>query len=226
MSAERPCRFAGLAMLLVLAACGSTEPSKPNGLTILTGGGGTDSIDAALPVALRVEVRDPAGGLRSGAKVVFRGNPLDATLHSYDVLVSAVDFIRWVPSAEATTDANGRAEVRVRLGLRAGSTTLNLTVPDLRLSQTVTYTVTPGSAARIRLTPGDSTVAVGGSYQVDAVVTDRGGNARQDPVTLAATGPELGVAGMQITGRQAGRGAFIARAGSVTSSFCRRLAPT
>jgi hypothetical protein len=95
--------------------------------------------------------------------------------------------------AGAVTDARGRAAVRVRLGTRAGDAWVAVLVPLFNLQDTAHYTVLPGAATRVQLSPRDTTLALGASFTYRGSTADRAGNPRPDPVTFEGSGAALTV---------------------------------
>src|SRR6185437_12820707 len=128
----------------------------------------TDTIDAQPLQALVVEVRDTSGKLVSGATVRFVAEPSADTTPPNNVAVSMCPLsqpacARTPPTGliqppapvglsviSDTTDAQGRASVAVKLGHVAGRAVIRLTVPELALEDSATYTVLPGAASYVR----------------------------------------------------------------------------
>jgi Tol biopolymer transport system component len=90
---------------------------------------------------------------------------------------------------------------------------LIVSVPELGYVDTLVYTVMPGTATSVRVTPADTAVYTGASFTLRARVLDWAGNERDDPATLTvASGPvSLNAASGGITATAIGRAAIIAR---------------
>ena len=214
-------------LLLVagLLACGggaesATGPSA-TGIQIVAGSPVIDTVRARPLQALVVEVR--VGGQPLGGLVVrFEAMPSPDTSRRFEEAISVSkialnSFGRFVPD---TTNASGRSSALVQLGTIAGEARVLVSIPELGLADTATFTVQPGNAARIVSAPKDTVLLAGSSYNVGAQVTDRYGNKRTDPVTFTR-GPNsaaVDAAGRVTVGSAIGRGAVAMAAGSVTDS--------
>jgi hypothetical protein len=210
-------------ILLGIASCGA-EPTRPDpaepGLRILQGAGIADTADAFLSALLEVEVRDDRGGLVSGATVHFSAVRAshDAAPGAPTVVVAASPAAEYRSLVVTTTDAHGRASVRVRLGQAAGPGGVAITVAPLALSDTAHFTVLPGALARVLTSPADSAVLVGNAYVLRSAAADRHGNPRSDPVVHVVGSPNLAVSGGAVRGITLGRGYVLARSGSVADT--------
>jgi hypothetical protein len=89
--------------------------------------------------------------------------------------------------AGATTDGNGRATSLVRFGTRAGAGFIVVSAPLYNLVDTACYTVQPGAAVRVTLSPRDTAVVRGTTFRYRGSTVDRAGNARTDPATYEST---------------------------------------
>jgi hypothetical protein len=238
--------FALAALVIFFTGCGdrATEPPPPPppppeppagtpGLTIVAGAGVTDTVDAEPVQALVVEVRDTRGKIASGAVVRFQSRPpSDPTRQSEGaVFVCALTAVTCFgsPFVADTTDLAGRASAVIRLGTVPGKAVVLVTVPDLGLADSATFTVTVGAAARIIVSPQDTTIDIGSTVTVQAVAADRRGNARSEaPALSTASGSAVTVdaASNVVTGRDMGTQAVYARLGQVTDSAVMRVRPT
>ena len=154
-----------------------------------------------------VEVRDTSGKLVSGATVRFVAEPSADTTPPNNVAVSMCPLsqpacARTPPTGliqppapvglsviSNTTDGQGRASVAVKLGHVAGRAVIRLTVPDLALEDSATYTVLPGAASYVRALCADTALAIGATATLRGRVVDRYGNSRSEvPVVTASTG--------------------------------------
>jgi len=205
-------------LALLVAACGGggDGPTVPGhtttnrnapGVHAILGADITDTIDAQPLQALVVEVRDTSGKLVSGATVRFVAEPSADTTPPNNVAVSMCPLsqpacARTPPTGliqppapvglsviSNTTDGQGRASVAVKLGHVAGRAVIRLTVPDLALEDSATYTVLPGAASYVRALCADTALAIGATATLRGRVVDRYGNSRSEvPVVTASTG--------------------------------------
>src|SRR5204862_1409284 len=111
--------------VVAAASCGDngTEPPiGPPGLTIVSGAGANDTIDARLVQALVVEVHTPAG--RGVPNAVVRFTSLSARRPdgwtTPGVLVGRLTDATLTSLVVDTTGANSRAPAVVHIGLAAG----------------------------------------------------------------------------------------------------------
>jgi hypothetical protein len=214
-----------------LAACGGgggDVPTTPafSGMRIAAGESVSDTVLAKPVQALVVELLEN-GKPRPGLVVRFEGIPAQAAAPGTPggaapgVLVSGVASNDFAGFVSDTTDQNGRASALVQLGMRAGTTGVQVTCPELGLSDTAQYTVLPGNASKVIAGVRDTVVRVGGSFAVGAYIIDRFGNPRsQDNVTYEAS-DGLGTvdgAGTVRAGQAVGRSTIFARANGIQDS--------
>ncbi|MDQ6633639.1 MAG: Ig-like domain-containing protein [Gemmatimonadota bacterium] len=182
-----------LAAALLAACSGSTEPvPRAPSLKFVAGANVTDTIQSILPQALLVEVHDSTGAIAPPGTVVRFESLIDQSRPSW-AYVEPLTSTFFGTFASAPTGQDGRAAVIVQLGYRAGPVRIVVSVPILGLVDTAHFTVTPGAAAQVHITPIDTTLATGKSYTLTGGVTDRFGNTRSDPVTWSASGPGITV---------------------------------
>ena len=174
------------ALLLAVLTCG--EPAAPpQPLTIAGGTGATDTVDAPLAQPLIVDVRTSQGLPARGALVLFRALTVASIpLSQYTVRLGPIGGPREFVSLYDTVGADARAEVLVALGPVAGPGAVEITVPELGLTDTATYTIRPGNAVRIVTEPADTVVSVSHAFSLRTSVLDRHDNLRSDAVTYLA----------------------------------------
>jgi hypothetical protein len=152
----------------------------PPRMTVLSGGGQTDTVDAVLRDSLVVELRDAVTGLPVvGAPVTFSRTPPPPGGFSgtYGRVAPAGPGARELLFLTDTTDARGRAAVAVKLvGPDPGAGYLQIRVPYTLRPDSVSFTVLPGRPAGVRVAPRDSGTIVGGTLQLRAQAVDRRGN--------------------------------------------------
>ena len=174
-----------------LAACHDSPTGTHPGSSLRFSGaaGVSDTIEAIIPQALLVEVRDTTGALAPAGTVVrFTAVPTPGRFGASEAIVEALTSTFFSDFASGLTDAAGKAGVLVRLGTKAGTARLVVTVPTLGLEDTARFTVTPGNAVQVLVSPADTAIYVGKSFTLRGGVADRVGNARTDPVTWSSTG--------------------------------------
>lgn len=217
---RKPLRGLGIFLALcgTLACQDGTGPGDPPGIHVVEGGSAADTVLATLVQALVVEVRDEQGKVVPGAVVRFSSVMGDAHPHVPTVWVGPITSTQFSTLVVDSTDARGRAAVLVRLGRLAGMGGVVVTVPVLGLEATVPYTIRPGSAARVVVTPADTAVYAGAEYAIGATATDRFGNPREDAVTFTTSGPAATVSGGTVRAAAVGRGMIVAQVGSRTDT--------
>jgi hypothetical protein len=139
-----------------------------------------------LDQTLLVEVRSEMGVPVRGAQVLF--DPVERAGQP-DVYIAPAAAPN-VPTSyrtllDDTTNAQGRVAVRVRLGVHAGVAKLRLSALQLGFQDTARFTILPGKPAQVVVTPGDTAVYTGATFQASATVLDTWGNLRTDQATFA-----------------------------------------
>ena len=118
-----------------------------------------------------------------------------------------------------TTDANGRATIRVRLGRYAGPAGLSVAAPTLALHDTIRVAISRGKVVRLTITPKDTALFVGQSYQIRALGIDAYDNAGDTTATFAGSVGSVTVnASGRVTGQSIGRGAIAYRLANESDS--------
>lgn len=199
------------AICAVLAGCGGDGPTEgvprgEPGLRVVAGGQVQDTVSFVSPQAIVVRVHGVDGKPASGMLVRFKAVRIRGW-HGTEVpsaWVGPLATNSWSETSEDTTNARGEVSVRLSLGPVAGAASVIASAPALGYADTARFTVEPGAAAKLIAEPRDTAVYAGGAYTLRMRVTDRLGNPRQDPVTLA---PARGVSveGTQIRGNDVGR---------------------
>ena len=185
-------RTSVLCSALLIACSDSSGPGSLEGarLAIIAGANVTDTVTTIPTQGLVVRLRRPDGSADAGVEVRFEA-PTQSRM-----LVSGVSQTAFGTLATATTDAAGRATVRVQLGSRAGDGWIGVNVPLYALTDTARYTVLPGAAVRVLLSPRDTALSPGGSFTYRGSTVDRFNNARNDAATFeVATGTSVRVTG-------------------------------
>lgn len=193
--------------------------SRDPGIQVVQGGPRADTIAARLTPDLTIEVNDESGDAVTGRVVRFQSVPMPSphfpglpgyAEHRLAFFWGANQFGSFVAD---TTDARGRASARIGFGATAGFAPVIVSVPELGYVDTLVYTITPGSADDVSVTPGDTAVYAGTTYTLRGHVVDWADNVRDDPVTFnVAYGPVTLNAGTgAVTATTVGRAAIVAR---------------
>lgn len=228
-----------LAALAALLGCGGggDGPTTPPGgssqpaLQILAGAGTTDTIEAVPRQALVIRVVGANGKPLAGRIVNFASTPISVppgtTLPSWiPPTTTAVATVEgWSAIGSGITDAEGRVGALVRMGAVAGPAAIVVSVPELGLTTTATYTVTPGAAHALTASPQDTAVYVGATVALKAAMRDRAGNARGDAVTYELTGDRATLSGSTLSATAIGRVRLRARAGAVSDTMGISIVP-
>ena len=193
-----------------------TTPTDTGPIRVIAGGGQTDTVGATLPQALIVEIHDSTSRIAAGVIVQFKAI-IPGNQPPLWVAPLAQQFFNVV--ARDTTDAQGRAQIIVRDGVVAGSALLEVSVPELGLFDTVAYTVKAGAPARLAISPADTSIASGGSYQLRAAPTDRLDNPISGITpTFAASGVAVSSTGQVSAPNTIVRGHIVATYREVTDT--------
>lgn len=196
---------------------------------MISGAAATDTAAALLSAPLVVEVRYEKGRLVRGTEVVFTGAFTAAPDLRPLVRVASVSGGNFFGgTVAATTDATGRAAVRVALGVVAGPVQVSISVPAERYEQTAGYTVTPGAGIQIVAAPRDTAVAVGASYTLRVALADGWGNptGTVPTVSVVAPGTAATVAGTTVRGVSVGRVRLAVQSGERTMEAFASVVPS
>jgi hypothetical protein len=204
---------------LALAGCSldALTGGSKGPITIVDGADVSDTIDARLLRALIVEVR-VKGELQKGVEVRFNALPSTNALRPYELpilIAHLTDDLNYYNTIIVdSTDASGKARVLVRLGSVAGAAGIAISVPQIGVVDTATYTVRPGNATRIGMSVRDTAVIIGATYNLGGAVTDKHGNVRTEVPTFAPANPFVTVdaAGMVKT-TSVGRALIVIKSG-------------
>jgi Tol biopolymer transport system component len=217
-------RWLVLAFIIAAAACDSPTETRSPGIRVVSGGPASDTI-LSVQAPLLVEVRDLDGKLLAGEPVRFQGSA-NADYTRFGAMVGPPGTLPQQLAYTAVTDAKGRASVSVRLGIQTGTGLVIISSPALGMQDTVRYTVLPGAADRIDVSPRDTAVYVGRSYAIHASVLDEYGNVRPDSVTFTAGPPTVTLSGATMTGQSIGRGYAVVRSGRLVDTAWASVVPT
>ena len=203
--------------VVVLSCKDSPGPGPdpdPPGLRFVAGNGQTDTVQAELPLALTVHV----GATGPGVVVRFESLPMDSAHLSAGAFVGALTSQSFGTFIADSTDSMGNANVLVKLGTVAGTARIRITVPTHLLADTAEFTVLAGHAANVIVTPSDTVLFTGRSFQARGAVTDRCGNPRTDAVSYAAvTNLTVSTNGM-VTSSAVGRGRYVVSGGGAADT--------
>lgn len=217
---HRPAGRILLAVLAVVSAChgdGSLAPARHGTLHLLAGNGTTDTVQAMLVQALVVQLLDDRGKPLPGIVIRYQTVPpsQDQPAFAYVTATSRNSFSSVLSDS---TDARGRSSAVVALGTIAGTARVTVSAPALDLVDTAVFTVRPGAAAAVHVSPRDTALVAGGSIKLSATVTDRFGNPRTDPVTHAMGAGNITLSTDQVTATGIGRAFVVAHTGAAVDT--------
>ena len=218
----------GVAVAFIQSCQDATGP-KEAGITIVSGGSGSDTIDVELH-PLVVEVRGPGGRVARGVEIIFHSTRFDSNTNKPSTIFIAStdrDVFYNTTTVFDSTDRSGRASVRVRTGSYAvGDGNVSISVPTLGLQATAHYTTLAGKPTRLVLTPKDTPVVVGGSYQLHAQLVDRSSNPLAGTATFSSSSSNVQLSETgQLSGTTVGRARVLAQLGSFSDSAFASVVP-
>lgn len=187
------------------------EPRKEPGFRVIAGAGVDDSVDARPVQALAVELIGDDGRPRAGVPVRFEASMVTGSWGlTPSVHVSEVETDAFRDAVTDTTDAQGRAYARVKLGTVAGPGSVVAAVPTLGLQTTAGYTIRPG---RTRVAAGrDAAISPDGTRMAYII------NDSTLVISTLATGATVTIPGAAASPRWSPAGDEIAYLG-VTESY-------
>lgn len=122
--------------------------------------------------------------------------------------------IVYAHALSATTNAQGRIEVPLRLARGAGRYFIRITAPSLAARDSSVVDVRPGALVRIVIAPIDTALLVGEAFVARPVARDRWDNVRSgDSFSATAEGP-VSVTGLTIQATAIGRARIRVSSGS------------
>ena len=179
--------FVRTLLMSTLLGCGGEQtPSQPvnqepmgASIKLVSGDKITDTVQAFIPTPLVFEVRDSTGQLAVRRHVSFQA--------SVALLSSKADQPVFLGTTLLdSTDASGRVTIYVRFWKTPGPMTVAAKVDTLDVVDTARYTVLPGAATKLDMTPDDTALYAQNGFNVRAVVRDRLDNIRNDPIAFTA----------------------------------------
>ena len=197
-----------------------TTPGKDE-LTIVSGGSGSDTIQARLEQPLVVEVR-VQGALRAGVTVQFASLPPANPTRNLEktALVGRVGDDQFSPVLSVTTEADGRARVGIALGTVTEEARVVISAPTLALSDTARYVVQAGAAKELLVPVRDTALLANARYALGAWALDRFRNRRPEPPTFTSVNAlgSVDAAGNVQLSSTVGRGRIAIRTGSIVDT--------
>jgi hypothetical protein len=227
----RPSSLFGLGVAaLFLAGCGGdggpAATATQKGVRFLDRSPFTDTIFAIYPRAVVVELRDDAGRPIAGAPVTITSRLVDAPSTLAAFLATLPLPVGEIMAMETmNTDASGRVEVFMQLGLRKGAGFVVADAGEGR-RDSIPVTVSPGQPYKVSITPVDTAVLVGGSVQLTALGLDQAGNDVALPIDFSVTSPAVTVAAGKVSGMAFGRAAVTASLGALRATSWISVVPT
>jgi len=207
---------------------GATAPG--NGLDMLrvvAGDGQSDTVLATLAQPLVVEVRDSTGRIAGGRAVSFTSlsDELASRTRPTAYVTTDVDEGFGFDVVD-TTDADGHAKAFLHYSIVAGTARVVVSVPDLQVVDTVSFTVIPGTQATFSLAPHDTTVPPGASYPLTVTVTDRFNNRIENVApTFTVTAAAVSPSGQVTVDTAIGRASVIASYRGLTDTASATIFP-
>lgn len=220
---QGPLRVLATSVLVLSAGCSSDSagpgPTGQPGILVLNRPA-NDTVEATPIQAVVVQVGTPSGAPAAGAVVRFEALLVNAQSADYGLTVSALGGTGFGALGVDTTDAQGQAAIRVRMGRIATAVSLAVKVPLYGFEDTVTFTIAPGRPHSIRFLTRDTAVATGRTAPLPVVVRDRLDNQRTgDPVTYTVLSGQAAVAGNVATGTAFGRARIVVRVGTLADTM-------
>lgn len=178
-----------------LSACSSPSgPAQEVGpsLRILSTPIPNDTANAGASATIQVEVQDQSGQLRSGIVVQFESSPptiLGPNRKAY-VTLETINGRPLLAHAD-TTNRQGQIGVAVRRGYVSGTGFVQVRVPELLLHDSIPFTILAATPQSIRVQPTDTSVLVGGGYQLTTRVQDQFSNLIPASVQYSTPSPSV-----------------------------------
>ena len=218
MRRHAPNLIALISVALAAACADSTDPTPQAvpGLQFVAGKAQSDTIEAVLPQTLVVELRNNANAVIPGVEVRFEVQPDTVAMAT----LSRSDAAAFNTSVLDTTDAQGRAQVKVRLGHRPGQAVIRALSGSV--FGTTTATVSIGAAAAVAAFPSDTVVTISSAFQIRTTIIDRWGNSVASAATYQALDPAAtSSATGQVTAQAPGVGRIVVQAGTPAADTVR-----
>ena len=148
-------------------------PNKVPRISIVSDISRADTIDAGPSKPIVIAISDSTGKLQKDVVVNIAGAPNPTAGGDFGMLVMDSTGFR---ATTVQLITSGQTTFHVFFGRHAGQAPIIISVPELKLVDTLWFTVKPGAPAYVTLRPPWAVVVIGGTYQQSAVVIDRGGN--------------------------------------------------
>jgi Tol biopolymer transport system component len=217
-----------LALLLCLPLTGCGEnPSRPGtgpGIEAVSPAATPDSIGATFEAPRIFRVVGREGRPQPGLEVYFVSLGLNLDRAPGVYVGPRNGQGPYLDRMVDTTDEQGLAGFRLRLGTRPGKGAVLVLVPALALQDTAYFDVLPGAPSRVRVSPRDTAVYSGTGYELRPVVTDRTGYVLTTPVTFS-TSPGATAQGTRVTAAEPRRVDIVVQAGSARDTIHASFVP-
>jgi len=211
--------------LVAIAACGGdttpSQPAQPTGpsIKLVSGGRITDTIQAIIAAPLVFEVRDSTGQLAVRRHVTFQAPAAVLSSKTGQFSFAGTTLLD-------STDVSGRVTIYVRFGTTPGPTTVAAKVGAFNVVDTARYSVLPGAAAKLDMTPDDTALYAQNGFNIRAFVRDRLNNLRDDPIAFTAGPLAVSVTSVgRVTAGDIGRVFVAATAGSLVDTTWISIVP-
>ena len=219
-------RIVGASLIATAACGGDTTPSQPvkqqptgPSIKVVSGDKITDTIQAFIPTPLVFEVRDSTGQLAVRRRVSFQA--------SVALLSSRTEQSTFLGTTLVdSSDASGRVTIYLRFWTTPGAMTVAAKVAALDVVDTARYTVLPGAATNVDMTPDDTALYAQNGFNVRAVVRDRLNNLRNYPIAFTAGPLAVSVTSAgRVTAGDIGRVFVAAASGSLVDTTWVSIVP-
>jgi hypothetical protein len=201
-------RTYGFAAATVVAACsgGLAGPRATANIVFIAGNHQSDTILATLKQPLVIRVAIPSGQQGAGHVVQFQSFPDTNTTAGYQLYLGPdVLVVPGSPTWNDSTNNAAEASVIVTMGEHTGTAQLLIKVPDFGYVDTATFTVLPGGAYALHVSPADTTIFTAASFTYNASTVDRFGNPRRgDSLTYVVDSGPVTIAAGKATGTAPG----------------------
>ncbi len=196
---------------LLLSGCQVTvgpTSDTPGFLEVEWQGATSDTIDALIEGVVIAQVRNTDGRPMNGRFIRFTALPLGEEQRP-GVFLAPEGVNPNQPTVQILSDPSGISVASVRLGTVPGQAGIWVTVFELEEADTVFVEVLPGAAHQLQLQPRDTSIALGGSFQMRYALGDFYANPVEGSVALTGSGA-ISLTGDTVTATDVGTGAVLA----------------
>ncbi len=219
MNGSRPA-CAAVGLLLLVGGCDRSPTDEAPRHTIQLAGGPAagDTIESTAAQPLTVRVADRNGQGIPDLAIRFRGLTYGHDAGALSALVALTgQGGQFREAVETMTQVDGGSAVQVRLGKLKGTGRVEVSLPSLRLADTLVFQVTAGKPVRFDFAPRDTAVYVGARYAIRVRLLDRVNN-ELTGFTAASSGGPISLVGTDVQANATGRGYVALEMGAVADT--------